>query len=776
MKKNTHKYKLKKIAVLSLFLLVYSVPVFGEENHPLTPQAVTPPLSTTRISEVPTTTEKPALTTETPVVNPTTEVTTTTLAPRIEAPKTTTTNSTTSATTTTISKQKEAAEKTNAIVRVVHPKVSSTTFDVIVQGQRETRKIKSVRVAVWSVDKGQDDLKWYHLPVKNQSGKLTVDIANHANKSDDYIVHAYIDYEKIGTIGYDLGKYRIEKPIARYEIQSSFKEQGILLKLATTDAVDYRKIRFAVWSEEKGQDDLKWYSAKSNNEALALYKNHSGLGDYHVHVYLAEKNGLRGLYAGKIKVELPKFQTVITKLNQLQYKIQIKGLPAYLENVKIPVWSNKGGQDDLRWYVSRQQADKSYQVIVNVADHQFDLGSYQAHLYATNRLGRKMVGLGVTKGFSVSDIGKPSAKVQVTNIDMNRLRFDVIVSNVVAPGGLKSIQVPVWSEEKGQDDLRWYTAIRQNNGTYKVTVDIASHRYSFGHYHAHVYFNLKNGQSVGVATTRTHIARPNNLTTISTSYAGTGNYLLNFNRVATGGHIKYAVWSAVGGQNDLRWYSAVRQNGTTFTGRFNSQSHSGTGTYHIHLYEEVNGQMRGLATGTVHVAKDRFQAPYYSQRDGRWSGILFGRGYFGPSGCVPTTMAMIISGIKGGRVTPIDVGSYLYHHTLEFNRGFFGTSSRGVVFAARNWGLRTEVQYSLQAVTNTLQQGYFVAAAVGPSKFIAHGGHELVLKGYSNGNTYVLDPYNPANNGWYSLAYLWSIQSTDPIDLTEGRPFFKVTD
>ena len=51
------------------------------------------------------------------------------------------------------------------------------------------------------------------------------------------------------------------------------------------------------------------------------------------------------------------------------------------------------------------------------------------------------------------------------------------------------------------------------------------------------------------------------------------------------------------------------------------------------------------------------------------------------------------------------------------------------------------------------------------------------LKGYSNGNTYVLDPYNAANNGWYPIDALWREQSTQYENIAAlGHPLVKITD
>ena len=43
--------------------------------------------------------------------------------------------------------------------------------------------------------------------------------------------------------------------------------------------------------------------------------------------------------------------------------------------------------------------------------------------------------------------------------------FDIVVSGIVAPEGLKTVYLPTWSEANGQDDVQWYTADRQADGT-----------------------------------------------------------------------------------------------------------------------------------------------------------------------------------------------------------------------------------------------------------------------------------------------------------------------
>lgn len=64
----------------------------------------------------------------------------------------------------------------NATVSVVNYSENKTTFDVVVTGSSATKTITSVAIAVWSEDKGQDDLIWYTPTITNNSARVTIDM------------------------------------------------------------------------------------------------------------------------------------------------------------------------------------------------------------------------------------------------------------------------------------------------------------------------------------------------------------------------------------------------------------------------------------------------------------------------------------------------------------------------------------------------------------------------------------------------------------------------
>lgn len=169
---------------------------------------------------------------------------------------------------------------------------------------------------------------------------------------------------------------------------------------------------------------------------------------------------------------------------------------------------------------------------------------------------------------------------------------------------------------------------------------------------------------------------------------------------------------------------------------------------------------------------------YFNQRDGAWA-RYYGNYTFAATGCVPSSLAMVFTELARRQITPTEIANYLWNNSNEFNKNYGGTSGKGLVQATKHFGFVPTHLASQSAIVEALQAGHHVLAAVQQDKFSPWGiqySHEFVLRGYSNGNTYVYDPYNRANIGWYPVANLWNEQSRDAIDTSSvGVPFFKIT-
>ena len=102
---------------------------------------------------------------------------------------------------------------------------------------------------------------------------------------------------------------------------------------------------------------------------------------------------------------------------------------------------------------------------------------------------------------------KPEVKgtINVLNKNDQSGTFDVVISNVSSNVGLKEVQVPIWSVKNGQDDLKWYKAVKQSDGTYKTSVKISDHKNDRGEYLIHLYYVTDSGKQIGVGGTTTTI-------------------------------------------------------------------------------------------------------------------------------------------------------------------------------------------------------------------------------------------------------------------------------
>ncbi|MDU5661566.1 MAG: LD-carboxypeptidase LdcB/DacB, partial [Streptococcus sp.] len=176
----------------------------------------------------------------------------------------------------------------------------------------------------------------------------------------------------------------------------------------------------------------------------------------------------------------------------------VSGGDKTVQEVRVPIWSDKNGQDDLTWYHADKQSDGSYKVHVDKASHKGDAGTYSVHLYYM--LDGKRTYITETKA-TVPE-SQVAGKLTITNQTSNG--FDVVVTDV--SGGGKTVQevrVPIWSDKNGQDDLTWYHADKQSDGSYKVHVDTASHKGDAGSYSVHLYYMLDGKRTYITETTAT---------------------------------------------------------------------------------------------------------------------------------------------------------------------------------------------------------------------------------------------------------------------------------
>ena len=677
------------------------------------------------------------------------------------------------------------------------------TFTITAKNLQGFDGYKEVKIPFWSHANGMKDIIWY-TPTRQADGSYTVTAkaSDHENADGKYEAQVfYVDaqgqnkFVKKAFTDYTATKLA-NAVAADLTITKSEKDGTFTITAKNLQGFEgYKEVKIPFWSHANGMKDIIWYTptrqADGSYTVTAKASDHENAdGKYEAQVFYVDAKG-QNKFVKKAFIDYtaskPSADLTITKSEKDgTFTITAKNLQGFkgYKEVKIPFWSHANGMKDIIWYTPTRQADGSYTVTAKASDHENADGQYEAQVFYVDAQGQNKF---VKKAFiDYKNQSRPTGTLLIQNNNKDTGTFDVVIKDVYSPKGVRTVQVPTWSDKDGQDDLRWYEATRQANGDYKVSIKASDHKNSTGKYHVHLYYIQNDGSRIGIGTTTTDVEFRNAMTKTQASIknvnATNGTYTVAVDQAPQGRQIKnirVAAWSKAH-QENLYWYSATPTGmHTEITVSANNHGNE-AGNYTTHVYVDYkDGGVEGFNLGQTALSprnqKVNPRTTYYSQRDPRWAGKYYGVSNVDQSGCVPTSLAMTFTDILGRTILPTTVADYLYNNTDSFNKGEAGTDSDGIVAATRNWGLKSQLVNGAGGIAEALMAGKHVLAAVGNSQFTSDPyTHELVLHGYDNGRTYVRDPYNSGNNGWYSINYLHSIKSKDPMDNKLGAPFFSI--
>ena len=397
------------------------------------------------------------------------------------------------------------------------------TFDVVVSEVSAPYGVQEVKLPTWSSERGQDDIVWYTATKQaNGTYKLTVNAANHKGSTGEYNVHLYYvqgDGKLVG-VGGTTTKVSVAKPEGKLTIANNNPKTGtfdvIVSEVSSPQGV--REVLLPTWSNENGQDDIIWHKAQKQSDGTYKFtvrssEHKNSVGDYSVHLYYIQNDGkLVGVSGTTTKVSVAKPEGKLTianndpKTGTFDVIVSEVSSPQGVREVLLPTWSNDQGQDDLIWHKAQKQSDGTYKFTVRASEHKNSVGDYSVHLYYVQNDG-KMVGVGgTTTKVSIAAGEKPQGKISIQNKNNETGEFDIVVSGVVAPEGVKEVYLPTWSSENGQDDIKWYTAERQADGTYRKRVYARDHKNSQGEYNVHLYYLNNRNQLQGAGGEKTTVS------------------------------------------------------------------------------------------------------------------------------------------------------------------------------------------------------------------------------------------------------------------------------
>ena len=494
----------------------------------------------------------------------------------------------------------------------------SGTFDAVITNITAPLGVKEVLVPSWSLENGQDDLIW-HKATKQTDGsyRVTIKASDHKGNKGNYRADAYIvdnsnnrHYiaEKVVSVDY-------VRPSGVLTIENNNPVAG------TFDAVvsnivaptGLKEVLVPSWSLVGGQDDLIWH--KATRQADGSYRvtikatdHKDSTGNYRADAYIVDDFNNRHYISEKVvdvRQSRPTASLTIENNNvstgSFDAVIRNVVAPTGVKEILVPSWSLENGQDDLVWHKANRQSDGSYRVTIKASDHKNSLGNYRADLYIVDNDNNRHF---VTETVVTVKHDKPTGILSVVNNNKDTGTFDVIIKDVYSPKGVRTVQVPTWSDKDGQDDLRWYEATRQANGDYKVSVKASDHKNSTGKYHVHLYYIQNDGSRVGVGTTTTEVEFRNAMTKTQASIknvnSGAGTYTVTVDQAPQGRRIKnirVAAWSQAH-QENLYWYSTAPSGMHTEVqvSAANHQYQSGNYTTHVYV-DYVDGGVEGFNLG-----------------------------------------------------------------------------------------------------------------------------------------------------------------------------------
>lgn len=498
------------------------------------------------------------------------------------------------------------SEITKSSFSIIEKHLDEGKFKISLKGIKSTSGITKVEFPTWTKEKGQDDIVWGNGNIKQNAdgtydAEYTINISEHNYQLGVYVIHAYVvSGNGIKTLcGYLEENVSIQFESFNVSLNSS--ETFVNLELTNAYIPNNYNLYFAVWSANKGQDDLRLYETKAID---GIYKNsinllnHRDFGTFNAHVIIKDTNGKQTTITGTTFYVQPAKSSDIVTVSHIEngyFTIELNNIvaPSGIYEAKFAVWTEPNGQDDLHWYKAQlyKNSDSSYKAVYNVyiSNHNNYQGIYNIHSYVTAINGAINFTRGQQKSIGM-DYGKLSAQVSP-----NELYINILLSNTQLFSG-STIRFAVWSEKGGQPKLKWYQGIKDGNN-YKYDVGILDFR-DLGKYNIHTYLDY-NGESKLIAATTIEYKtkfkfdfKSNNID----QQKGTFD-LTSYNVQSPSGvyKIKCPTWRSTSSSGSSIWYEAQKR-GNDYIATADVADHEFYfGKYTTHVYVTMTNGVELLA-------------------------------------------------------------------------------------------------------------------------------------------------------------------------------------
>lgn len=231
-------------------------------------------------------------------------------------------------------------------------------------------------------------------------------------------------------------------------------------------------VRFQVWSDGEGMDDVRWYDAVRDPQSgewtvadcLAALRR---VGVVHAACHATVEGRSICIGSTSFAIDAPRL-VVELEFDEAACELWASGLDVKSgQRVEAVVWSAKGGADDAARYRLAQLEDGTW-FLGDCTAGLRDAGAALVELQVVSDSSSVKV---ASSGFCVT---APTGAAAFVNPQPKSNRFTVRLSSIQAPNDVSGVRVLV---RLGSDSslAHWYTAVRNADGSWSATVTLSNH-------------------------------------------------------------------------------------------------------------------------------------------------------------------------------------------------------------------------------------------------------------------------------------------------------------
>lgn len=226
----------------------------------------------------------------------------------------------------------------------------------------------------------------------------------------------------------------------------------------------------------------------------------------------------------------------------VSYDLYVLGVPANVQKVEFPTWTETNDQDDIEWIAGEKLASGVWKGTVSLPKHGSSTGNYITHLYVDGKAIRGVSAQVV----DTAQIVAPSTVLLADGF------YEIHVDNVSST--ISELRFPTWTAANGQDDLvtPWIIGERMPDGTWRIRVPFSEHNFETGNYFTHIYAFDKDGVSYGIGGT-TIAVQASAGGSKETDISGVSYDIFMYGVNANVKKVEFPTWTAAGGQDDIEW-------------------------------------------------------------------------------------------------------------------------------------------------------------------------------------------------------------------------------